>query len=421
MSDIELYSYDACPYAQRTRMVLAEKGLDFALHEVDVYNKPANWATISPYGKVPVLRHDGASIYESTIVNQYLDEAFPDPPLMPASALGRAQARIWMDYCETRFLPASHNLLWQRGRAKKAPRESHQALRHPALYRNRSPGQARRRTLLVWCVTEPGGFPVPAICRAIRRCRSTGRIRMAGRLPAPAPVVRRHVRARKRAADTSTAGVSPGAAPQARRAHQAEPRGGRLSVAAAAPAAPAANLEALREFCARHPRLLILTGAGCSTASGIPEYRDDEGDWKHPQPVQYQDFVGSAAVRQRYWARSAVGWRRMSARPAKYRPSRPGRTRAGRSAQPAGDPERRRSARGRGLEASHSTCTAGWTRSAVSIAKRRCPATGSRPNWRPRTLAGRPAPGPRPTATRNWPVWTLRIFGYPPASFAADA
>ena len=72
----------------------------------------------------------------------------------------------------------------------------------------------------------------------------------------------------------------------------------------------------LAAFCRRHRRLVVLTGAGCSTASGIPDYRDEAGDWKHPQPVQYQDFVGSDATRRRYWARSAIGWRRMDhARP----------------------------------------------------------------------------------------------------------
>ena len=68
----------------------------------------------------------------------------------------------------------------------------------------------------------------------------------------------------------------------------------------------------LSSFIRRHPRLLVLTGAGCSVASGIPEYRDHDGAWKSRPPVRYADFVASPAVRRRYWARSVFGWERVA-------------------------------------------------------------------------------------------------------------
>lgn len=58
----------------------------------------------------------------------------------------------------------------------------------------------------------------------------------------------------------------------------------------------------------RHPRLFVLTGAGISTSSGIPGYRDAEGNWRSRKPITHQEFVGDAAYRRRYWARSMQGW-----------------------------------------------------------------------------------------------------------------
>ncbi len=69
----------------------------------------------------------------------------------------------------------------------------------------------------------------------------------------------------------------------------------------------------LREFLAAHERIAVLTGAGCSTGSGIPDYRDDSGNWKHRQPMYFAEFTGSAGARQRYWARSFAGWHRIAA------------------------------------------------------------------------------------------------------------
>jgi NAD-dependent SIR2 family protein deacetylase len=67
-------------------------------------------------------------------------------------------------------------------------------------------------------------------------------------------------------------------------------------------------VSALHDFLAAHPRLFVLTGAGISTRSGIPAYRDAEGNWQRAQPITHQQFVGSPAMRRRYWARSMLGW-----------------------------------------------------------------------------------------------------------------
>lgn len=71
-------------------------------------------------------------------------------------------------------------------------------------------------------------------------------------------------------------------------------------------------MEVLTDFVASHPRLLVLTGAGLSQPSGIPVYRDSHGTWLRTAPVQHADFVTRPASRQRYWARSLVGWPRMT-------------------------------------------------------------------------------------------------------------
>ncbi len=67
----------------------------------------------------------------------------------------------------------------------------------------------------------------------------------------------------------------------------------------------------LRRWIARHRRVFALTGAGCSTASGIPDYRDDRGEWKRRPPVMIQAFRTDTAVYRRYWARASVGWPRL--------------------------------------------------------------------------------------------------------------
>ncbi|HTU57620.1 MAG TPA: glutathione S-transferase family protein [Polyangiales bacterium] len=112
MSQIKLFSARACPFAHRTRLVLSHKKLPFELVEVDLQNKPA-WfdAKLSGYGKVPALEHNGQHLWESAVVNEYLEEVFPEPRLLPVDAVERARARIWIDYANTRFVGAFGKLL----------------------------------------------------------------------------------------------------------------------------------------------------------------------------------------------------------------------------------------------------------------------------------------------------------------------
>lgn len=73
---------------------------------------------------------------------------------------------------------------------------------------------------------------------------------------------------------------------------------------------PAAH--SLASFLAAAESITVLSGAGVSTGSGIPDYRDRNGDWKHSQPIQFHDFMSNESSRRRYWARSYIGWQRFS-------------------------------------------------------------------------------------------------------------
>ena len=87
-------------------MVLHEKDVSFDTYEVDLANKPEEFLAASPTGKVPVLVADGVSIYESNVINQYLDEVFEFPKLLPEDPKERAYARIWMALADDDFFPA---------------------------------------------------------------------------------------------------------------------------------------------------------------------------------------------------------------------------------------------------------------------------------------------------------------------------
>jgi glutathione S-transferase len=114
MSEIKIYSAALCPFAHRVRLTLIEKGVPFELIEIDPQNKPANFLEISPYGKVPVLKHGDNCVWESAIVNEYLEEVFPNPPLLPREPMLRAQARIWINFADTCLFATTGKLLYSR-------------------------------------------------------------------------------------------------------------------------------------------------------------------------------------------------------------------------------------------------------------------------------------------------------------------
>jgi len=95
---LELYHYGFSTCSQKVRLVLAEKGLDFVSHEIDLMGggqHDPTYVKLNPNHVVPTLVHDGVALIESTLINEYLDEAFPDRPLRPQDARGRHAVRLW--------------------------------------------------------------------------------------------------------------------------------------------------------------------------------------------------------------------------------------------------------------------------------------------------------------------------------------
>ncbi len=95
---LNLISFDTCPYAERSRIILEEKELSYKLTLIDLKDKPDWFLEISPRGKVPVLLVDDKAIFESVVINEFLEEAFEGQALLPDDVLERAIARSWIVY-----------------------------------------------------------------------------------------------------------------------------------------------------------------------------------------------------------------------------------------------------------------------------------------------------------------------------------
>ncbi|MDE0926926.1 MAG: glutathione S-transferase N-terminal domain-containing protein [Methylophilaceae bacterium] len=93
---MKLYSGSVDPFSHRCRIVLFEKGMDFEVIDVDLSNKTEDLAVLNPYGSVPVLVERDLVLSEANIINEYIDERFPHPQLMPADPVMRARARLFL-------------------------------------------------------------------------------------------------------------------------------------------------------------------------------------------------------------------------------------------------------------------------------------------------------------------------------------
>jgi glutathione S-transferase len=94
MPALRLIDAPRCPYCARVRIALAEKGIAYETVVIDLADRPVWLYELNPIGKVPVLEREGWVLPESAVINEYLEEAYPEPALLPADAIQRANARL---------------------------------------------------------------------------------------------------------------------------------------------------------------------------------------------------------------------------------------------------------------------------------------------------------------------------------------
>ncbi|KAF2175577.1 glutathione transferase omega-1 [Zopfia rhizophila CBS 207.26] len=114
---LKLYSGWFCPFVQRVWIALEEKRIQYQYIEVNPYHKPKSLLDLNPRGLVPTLKYDNKPLYESTVVCEFLEEAYPrhNPHLLPEDPYDRARTRIWTDFVTSRIIPSFHRFLQHQG------------------------------------------------------------------------------------------------------------------------------------------------------------------------------------------------------------------------------------------------------------------------------------------------------------------
>ena len=111
---IKLYDFSLSPRARKVRITLAAKGLEYEKVQIDITKgeqKTPEYLAINPYGKVPALQDNGTTVYESTIIMEYLNDTYPIPPLLPDNVGQRARARVLMHYADNPYESAVATLV----------------------------------------------------------------------------------------------------------------------------------------------------------------------------------------------------------------------------------------------------------------------------------------------------------------------
>ena len=117
---MKLYGADICPFVHRVRLVLAEKNLEHEYVAIDLANKPDWYHEVLPTGRVPLLEDGNYRIWESDVLCEYLEEAYPSTSLMPISAGEKAQVRLQVGWSSNRFIPLFYKLLAIQDEAQRA-------------------------------------------------------------------------------------------------------------------------------------------------------------------------------------------------------------------------------------------------------------------------------------------------------------
>jgi glutathione S-transferase len=120
---MKLYDFLPCPFGQKVRIILAEKGLSYELIQVDLTQgeqRKQDFLRLNPFGRVPVLVDEDTTIYDSTIIAEYLEDEYPEPPLLPAigASAQRARARTWEDFADSSFTPQVGQLMSELNKAE---------------------------------------------------------------------------------------------------------------------------------------------------------------------------------------------------------------------------------------------------------------------------------------------------------------